>query len=219
MQIISEAKQRLTLVSPYNRYWGHLRREIMGAQQRGVEVTVYYRADEQSPLASPLIWHDSIKVVPVRMLHAKIYANESVALISSMNLLESSAMYSRDVGLLIRDAKLRREIDGYVQSLTESADADLPLNMGAAAGNGATVRKVEAATATDIARVIEVSGFCIECRTLISFDLNKPLCLPCYTEFGRTGTHKHCHKCSESHRTLLNEPLCRVCAAEQRTGV
>ncbi len=213
MQIVSEARQRLTLVSPYNRHWGHLRREILAAQQRGVEVTVYYRADEQSPFAE----HDSITAVPVRMLHAKIYANESTALVSSMNLIEASAMYSRDVGLLVRDAALRREIDAFIRSLWDNVDTETPPRT-ASNGSGSASRLHRVSTANDIAEVIDIAGFCIECAVEVSFDTGKPLCPQCYSRHGRNGIHRVCHQCGESHRTLLNEPLCRACAAEQPMG-
>jgi len=210
MQIINEARQRLTLVSPYNRHWGHLRREVTAAQQRGVEVTMYYRADEPSPLAE----NDSVTAVPIRMLHAKIYANETAALVTSMNLLESSAMYSRDVGLLVRDAELRREIDGFIRSLWDSVETDASKGVSASA-NGSTTRAHRVSNANDIAQVIDIGGFCIECGSPLSFDPGKPLCPQCYARHGRNGVHRVCHKCGESHRTLLNEPLCRECAAEQ----
>jgi hypothetical protein len=214
MRIISEAKQRLTLVSPYNRHWGHLRREVAAAQQRGIDVTVFYRSDEASPVAD----NDSITAIPIRMLHAKIYANETAALITSMNLVETSAMYSRDVGLLVQDAKLRREIDGFIRSLWDSVDTEAPGGT-AASGNGSTARLHRVSTATDIARVIDIGGFCIECGNALTFDPEKPLCPQCYSRHGRHGVHRICHKCGESHRALLNEPLCRVCAAEQPTSV
>lgn len=215
MQVISEARQRLTLVSPYNRHWGHLRREIAAAEQRGVDVTVFYRADEPSPLPE----HDSITAVPIKMLHAKIYANETSALVTSMNLLESSAMYSRDVGLLVKDAALRREIDGFIRTLWDSVDADSSPAVAGARANGNSARLHRVSNANDIAQVIDIGGFCIECGSPVSFDPGKPLCPQCYSRHGRNGAHRLCHKCGEPHRTLLNEPLCRDCAAQQPTGV
>lgn len=214
MQIISEARQRLTLVSPYNRHWGHLRREVVAAEQRDVDVTVFYRADEPIPIAE----HDSITAVPIRMLHAKIYANETAALVTSMNLLESSAMYSRDVGLMVRDPKLRGEIDGFIKSLWDSVETDTP-SWATANGNGNAARLHRVSNANDIAQVIDIGGFCIECGSPVSFDPGKPLCPQCYSRYGRNGAHRLCHKCGELHRTLLNEPLCRDCAAQQLTGV
>lgn len=120
LRIVREARQQLTLVSPYNRHWGHLKREVEAAQRRGVAVAAYYRAED--PAHAPE--YEGASITPVRMLHAKIYANEKVALVATMNLVETSAAYSREVGLLVRDPKLRREIDEYVQSLADAAGAD-----------------------------------------------------------------------------------------------
>ena len=215
MRIVAQAQQRLTLVSPYNKHWGHLKREVAAAQGRGVPVTIYYRADESSPMAE----YDGVTAIPVRMLHAKIYANETTALVSTMNLLETSAMYSRDVGLLLRDPKLRHEIDEYVKSLANDAAAEPLAWGGGATRNGAAARQ-QVRTASDIARVIETSGFCIECGTAKDFDLDKPLCISCYTRYGRNGTHKLCHRCGEPHPAQLNQPLCPACQdARQPVGV
>lgn len=74
LRVITQARQRLTLVSPYNKHWGHLKREVAAAHNRGVAVTICYRADEPSPLVD----YDDITGVPVRMLHAKIYASEAL---------------------------------------------------------------------------------------------------------------------------------------------
>ena len=216
LRIIAEARQRLTLASPYNRHWGHLKREVAAAQQRGVAVTIYYRADEPGPGDD----YEGVTATAVRMLHAKIYANERVALVSTMNLVESSAMYSRDVGMLVRDAKLRKEIDGYLELLAADADAASAPAAVSAAGIGARPgvgggprRQVQ--TPADIVKVINGSGagagFCIECGTAKDFDPVKPMCLVCYNHHGRNGTHKVCHRCGEGHPAQVNEPLCRSC--------
>ena len=190
LRVIAEAKQRLALVSPYNKHWGHLKREVAAARQRGVAVTIYYRADEPGPPDD----YDGVTATPVRMLHAKIYANESVTLLTTMNLLETSAMYSREVGLLIKDAGLRREIDDYIKSLGE-APADTPSSR----------------PLPGIAEFNKASGLCIECGTPKDFDPDKPLCLPCYNRHGRNGTHQLCHRCGQAHPSQLNEPLCQPC--------
>ena len=228
MRVITQAKRRLVLVSPYNQHWGHLKREIAAAQERGVMVTFYYRTDESSPMAE----YDGVTSVGVRMLHAKIYVNESVALITTMNLVETSASHSREVGLLIKDSQLRREVDEYIRSL---ADADsIPDRAGwpgasTAANNHvnrnahrqrrpqspATVR-----TANDIVRHIANSGYCIECGNPINFTIERPLCSQCYSRYGRNGTHKICHQCGEPHQSKLSEPLCPVCHRESpKVGV
>lgn len=229
LRIVAQARERLTLVSPYNRHWGHLKREVAAARQRGVAVTIYYRADEPGPLAQldrvtvdratadgvavNGVAGDSVMAVPVRMLHAKIYANESVALITTMNLVETSAMYSREVGLLIGDAKLRRQVDDYIKSLHDDAVAevpqpDAPMPEGRTAYRNGAGRAPTAAISEAPAKP---PGFCIECGDAKGFEPERPLCAPCYGRFGRNGAHRVCHRCGEPHPAQLNEPLCQAC--------
>ena len=234
LRIVAQARERLALVSPYNRHWGHLKREVASARQRGVAVTIYYRADEPDPLgqldrgtvdrgtgdrvtmdgaAVRGATGDSITAVPVRMLHAKIYANESVALITTMNLVETSAMYSREVGLLIADAKLRRQVDDYIKSLHDDAVAeapqpDAPIPEGRMAYRNGAGRVPTGAIAEAPAKL---PGFCIECGDAKGFEPERPLCAPCYGRFGRNGAHRVCHRCGEPHPAQLNEPLCQAC--------
>ena len=218
MRIITQARQRLILVSPYNRHWGHLRREVAAAQGRGVAVRMYYRADEPSPSAE----HDDVASIPIRMLHAKIYSNETTALITTMNLVEASATHSREVGLLIRDRKLLSEVAEYVESLLDTGSAVSENGSGAASAGmrstGPPAARPVVRTATEIAEYIKASGYCIECREPKDFDLTKPLCVPCYTRRGRNGTHKVCHECGESYASHINEPLCLICAAARPTA-
>lgn len=209
LRIVREARQQLTLVSPYNRHWGHLKREIEAAQRRGVQITAYYRAED--PGHAPE--YEGAAVFPVRMLHAKIYANESVALVTTLNLLETSAAYSREVGFLVRDPKLRREIDAYVQSLADAGVADQEFAPAGAVPPRAASRPAIATvqTPTEIAQVIAVSGFCIECGTPKEFNARLPLCTSCYARYGRNSTHKICHRCGEEHPARVSDPLCQNC--------
>lgn len=212
LRIVREARQQLTLVSPYNRHWGHLKREIEAAQRRGVKIAAYYRAED--PGHAPE--YEGAAVFPVRMLHAKIYANESVALVTTMNLLETSAAYSREVGFLVRDPRLRQEIDDYVQSLADAADAvpaAAPANPVPQQRTASRTAMATVQTPTEIAQVIAVSGFCIECGAAKDFDTDKPLCITCFSRYGRNSTHKVCHRCGNEHPARVNDPLCQNCIA------
>ncbi len=217
LRIVREARQQLTLVSPYNRHWGHLKREVEAAQRRGVAVAAYYRAED--PAHAPE--YEGASITPVCMLHAKIYANEKVALVTTMNLVETSAAYSREVGLLVRDPKLRREIDEYVQSLADAAGT------GRAAAPSSLVQQRAASrpaiatvqTPTDIAQLIAVSGFCIECGTTKEFDERRLLCGSCYGRYGRSVTHKICHRCGEEYPARVSDPLCQKCSIPDNAAV
>ena len=206
IDLISEASQRLILVSPYHRHWSRLEHEIVAAQERGVEVTIYYRADVDIPEGT----YGAITAIPVPRLVARIYASESQALVGSMHLDGGSAMYSHNAGLLVRAPELLNEIEEYINLLSNSAVSgpsfetratDVPYE--------ASFHQVE--TPTDIARVISSSGFCIECGRTKEFNHGKPLCVPCYFQYRTRGTHKFCHACGRLETTQLHQPLCRVC--------
>ena len=215
LRLVTQAQHRLTLVSPYNKHWGHLKREVSAARVRGVAVTVYYRADEPNPVVD----YADVAGIPVRMLHAKIYASESAALVTTMNLVETSATYSREVGFLLRDARLRKEVDQYIKTLEDGADPTRASDAGIVRRNGFPAQRQQVENATDIARIMGDSGFCIECDDTLQFNRERPLCYSCYSRFGKNGTHSRCHKCGEPHATSLNQPLCPICAdTQQPTG-
>ena len=214
LRIVAQARRQLVLVSPYNKHWGHLKREVVSAYSRGVAVSIYYRDGEPNPVAE----YDGLTGVPIPMLHAKIYANEQAALVTSMNLVETSANHSREIGFLVRDAKLRQEISDYIGSLSENVTTRASSGIAGTTTNG-SARSPHVETASDIIDVINDTGFCIECRNLLTFDPNKPLCPSCYSRYGRNSVHQHCHNCGSNHSTLLNQPLCPTCAATQSPRV
>ncbi len=214
LRLITQSKEKLMLVSPYNRHWGHLKREVVAAVRRGVAVTIYYRSDEADPSND----YDDIVAIPVRMLHAKIYANESTVLVTTMNLVETSSTHSREVGFLIRDPKLIAQISSYVAALGDGSETEVPSTSSARIRDRSATVQYRVETADDIAKVIDGFGFCIECAVRITLDLSKPLCPSCYSRFGRNGEHSHCHRCGQPHSTKLNQPLCPTCAAVSLTA-
>ena len=209
LRLITQSKEKLMLVSPYNRHWGHLKREVVAAKRRGVAVTIYYRSDEADPSND----YDDIFAIPVRMLHAKIYANESAVLVTTMNLVETSSTHSREVGFLIRDPKLIAQISSYVAALGDGSETEVPPTSIARIRDRSATAQYRVETADDIAKVIDGFGFCIECVGRINLDRSKPLCPSCYARFGRNGEHSYCHRCGKPHSAKLNQPLCSTCAA------
>jgi hypothetical protein len=207
LRIVTQAREQLTLVSPYNNHWGHLGREVTISRSRGVSVTIFYRADQPNPLAS----YKDIAGVPVQNLHAKIYANEQATLVTSMNLLETSLTHAREVGFLVHDAKLRHEVHAYINSLADRTPISDSFTLNPVGRNGNTTSQHTVETANDIAKVIDTNGFCIECGDQATFDLNRPLCRSCYFRIGINGSPRLCHNCGQTHGTQINRPLCPAC--------
>ena len=124
IDLINKAEQKIILVSPYNNEWKEERPDMVKAlrkAQRNPRITIiaYYNdCKETKKNQYPTSLLPNIRGISVRSLHAKIYANESTVLITSHNLTKGS-LHNREVGLVIQDATLYREIKNYVETLTE----------------------------------------------------------------------------------------------------
>ena len=158
-----------------------------------MSVKTYYRPDaaEGNPAAK---YHPSIEAIAVDRLHAKVYANEKVALITSMNLHRFSALNARETGLLIRDEQVLREIENWVSALSQ----DIPYNI------------VPGSEGRQVTAVPMHTGYCIGCKVnpkVIEFDPEKPFCSSAGHDFS-TATGFRCHKCGELSETNRESPLC-----------
>ena len=193
VEIIQEAKEKLILVFAYHNQWLRLRDEIALATKRNVSVKMYYRPDttEGNPAAK---YEAGIEAIAVARLHSKVYANERVALITSMNLTQFSALNSRETGLLIRDEQVLREIEDWVSTLSQ----DMPNNVVLGSEGGQV-------TAVPLGQ-----GFCIGCEgelNFIEFNSEKPFCSSAGHNFSRDSGFR-CHKCGNSAETNHDAPFC-----------
>ena len=116
LDILRDAKKHVTLVSPYNKFWTHLRNELQRTVTRDVRVDFIYRNGERSEDTN---WLEDlgVRVHAVENLHAKIYLNESSVLVTSMNLLESSSKNSMEICISVNDKKEQKDVRGYVKTL------------------------------------------------------------------------------------------------------
>ena len=120
INLIREARQRITLVSPFNdSRVVDLVDELNKARRKGVKIVMYYQKSERKN-QDPAQFYPGVESRPVDQLHAKIYANESTVLITSYNLTGKS-LYSKEAGLLIQDDRLVREVDSYIQTMTSGS--------------------------------------------------------------------------------------------------
>ena len=140
---------------------------------------------------------------PSTNLHAKIYMNESTALVASMNLTEWSTKNSREICVRI-DGRERAELDNYVKKLLEdgtllpsatpsrtaparsrasatpSRTAPARSRASATPSRTAPARSRASATPSRTApapsRAHATRGWCIRCKADIPFDDERPLC-------------------------------------------
>jgi hypothetical protein len=84
ISMIENAKKFVVIVSPFNDLtgWDKLKKAINKASENNIDVSYYVRAGEGSKGMEGL----NVKIFEVPTLHAKMFFNESEALISSGNL-------------------------------------------------------------------------------------------------------------------------------------
>ena len=228
LNLIRTARQKIIIVSPYNRHGPALKRELENARSRGVEVEMYYREGEEDPAQDYL--DIGVNSFPVFWLHAKIYANEEAVIITSQNLTERSGENARDIGLLVRDADLYHETLSYVRTLRSGGQ-----NLAAGAQNGVRQDRTEPVAASPAPSRNQVclvcanpqpydpekplcldcwnseKGFCIRCGKTLPRDFERVLCrFPCW-QYHRSERHRRCHLCGQDAATGLDDTLCEKC--------
>ena len=148
-KIIKEAKSRLVLISPYlqinpkiktllqdkdretqtkvesrfSKVISVLKNEDATAKMK---IHIVYRIDKlHSRESTWLQGLSSIETIPLRNLHTKCYLNEDYALITSMNLYESSQVHNYEMGILVArnnwdnssDKELYKAIEKHAEEL------------------------------------------------------------------------------------------------------
>lgn len=113
MTLIDLANESVILVSPYNRIlnWRKLLGRINGALSRNISIEWYIRKDEGNRKDI-----ESIGIIPqeIHRLHCKIYLNEKTAIISSMNLVESSDTDSLDIAMETETEEEYLEVKSFI---------------------------------------------------------------------------------------------------------
>lgn len=128
VRLVEDARHFLLLISPYVDPWDRLVTEVKAASLReGMRVMVLVRggedADRQTERARALLF-PQVQLEQLNRLHAKIYMSESEIIVTSMNLLKSSALDSWEIALRFskdEDARQYGEISGQALNLWRRA--------------------------------------------------------------------------------------------------
>ncbi len=131
VKLIESAREHLVLVSPYFDPWERLDTAIRGAySHHGVKVRLLVRGgkdrDAQESKSRSLRTF-GVEVAFLTKLHAKIYVSESQAIVTSLNLLESSALNSWEIAMrldAVRDAKAYAEVVAATTDLLKRAEQE-----------------------------------------------------------------------------------------------
>lgn len=236
LALIEGSKQVLFLASPYFDPWDRLTTEIKRAATRpGMKVVLLLRGGEdrakQEAKARDLE-SVGVGVEFLARLHAKIYISESQAIVTSMNLLKSSALDSWEIAMRVdakQDAVQFAQIVEYAKQLRQRAKDEVEITgKQQAAANVASVLamaetviatlaspKVVAAPKAAAARGRVRTGHCIRCGDGVLFAVERPLCPECFKSWAKYANpeykEKFCHGCGKERATSVAKPLCKPC--------
>ncbi|MSQ25614.1 MAG: hypothetical protein EXR49_04990 [Dehalococcoidia bacterium] len=155
-----------------------------------------------------------IPTVFVKQLHAKIFLNEHMAVIGSMNLTESSSKNSHEIAIVIAQPALYQDIRTYV------VERFLPLS--GLDGNQTAETSAPAQPRPRSPSKPSNHGACIRCGDPIDLNPEKPLCYDDYEKWAEYENpdypERFCHSCGKPSEVTFARPLCDTCYAASRTG-
>ncbi len=197
-EIIREADEFFTLVSPNTSFEGSWLSIIKNATQRGIEVCVVYNPlyTEESSNNHLINLPQEVKRYGVDYLHAKIYMTDKSVIITSMNYTNWS---NKNREIAVRFER------GTAQQAYEEVAAYVDELLG---------RIPDKNDSESIQRLKKTQGHCIFCGTNVSYDPQKPLCRrhwkPGLSD-KPTIKHNYCHGCGKERETTFKEPRCTEC--------
>ena len=225
-RIIQGATKELVLISPYLRVDTIYMQELKQALDRKVVVKFICREDELKVKESEKLRAlEGLQLFSLPRLHAKCYYNESLMVITSMNLHESSEVNNREIGVYLDrtvDAQLYDEAIKQTASIFGSAtpfpigERQLPPRSVQQATTAPRESRASGAVFMQgPAKGVLGRAFCIRCADGIPLDPAKPLCVECYDEWAQWKNPDYeedfCHNCGKERLTSFAKPLCKSC--------
>jgi len=223
-ELISNAKQRLYLITPYLQISPLIRPLIRDLVLKipTIDIIVVCRSDKINAEDMEFLQSlKSVKIWALDNLHAKCYLNEDTAILSSMNLYQYSERNNYEMGVKIQrnssDEGVYRELTEYIDILLRESvkyeikrvekESHTPL-VKEAQKTPKESKPVEKSNSTN-------TGFCIHCHATIDLNPNKPLCLKCYSNWAKKPdpkiSEKFCHICGRESKQTFDKPVCYYC--------
>ncbi|OSZ78050.1 hypothetical protein CAP35_07215 [Chitinophagaceae bacterium IBVUCB1] len=207
--IISGAKKKLILISPYLQISKTLYERLKDTNDRKVSITIIYgKNDLQANELNLLMSLNRVSLYFFENLHAKCYYNEELMIITSMNMYEFSERTNREMGILISSLNDKQV---YEKAATESESIlKASVLMTNHSQNNYSAPKHQSKNKE------EALSYCIRCRTHLNYlDLDKPYCKDCfYTWSEYENPHykeNFCLICGKDNPSTMVKPVCRKC--------
>lgn len=221
-RIIGEATEEVVLVSAYINLDDATKERLDDkAKTSNIPIHIIYGKKKRKLKSEEKAHLDSlgIRVSFVKDLHAKCYLNEKEALVTSMNLLESSMEHNEEMGILVSRADDPEVYDAIYREAIRLSDASsesyVVTRNKAKPGVAGTRSRT---TGRDNKRPRD--GFCIRCKNHLIANPEQPYCLPCYKTSHRHSNpdyeDNYCHICGNEYAATLLKPLCRTCHAKYK---
>lgn len=226
--LMAGARAVLMLASPYwdlpERLWTEMER----ATDRGVQVILIARggsdrAKQEVALSPVRARVPRAQVYFVERLHAKVYLSDSEAIVTSLNLVESSILDSIEVGVRLARVDHPEEhqrLFKFCETLVTKGVQDLQRARPTPTAEPPRARpaplqreRPQAEGPPGVRR--RSKGHCIRCADDIDLNDERPLCGDCYAIWAEYKNpdyeERHCHACGRESATSMSKPLCRAC--------
>jgi hypothetical protein len=222
IDLIRESQKYCYLVTPYIRPWPLLRRALEVATETRKRITLIVRNEKESLATSRRLHADlAIEVYAFDRLHTKLYLNEKAAVVSSMNLFDSSNESNFEVAILWKDPgsarRLKEEvIDHELLRLPPKEHLKGWFNA-EEDSRSSGMRHFE--------RQLDQRGFCVTCGIKMDFDRDPSVlsaritrCKPCWAQAPLIDEPnrfriRNCHYCGEQLSSVLTFPFHDQCHA------
>jgi hypothetical protein len=208
-QLMKNATRELVIISPYLKVTDHIRQILREIDGTRVKIRLVGREGGLEP--TELEWLAGLPAIhasSVTRLHAKCYLNEGEAIVTSMNLHESSQINNVEIGIRVvrgQDQELYKQVYEEAMTIVRGSKA---LSLATAQSPVARQGRESTATATS-------GGFCIRCGKRIKLKPKIPYCRTCYVQQKESAdsnrTERFCHICGREMPSRRSKPVCGSC--------
>jgi len=196
-KIITEAKEELTLITPYLKLTQIFYDRLIEADIRDVNIKLIYGKVELNPEdLEKIIKLKNLGLYFCENLHAKCYFNENLMVITSMNLHEFSQSHNREMGVQIKleeegDTDLFKKAEQEANSIIQASEKE--------------TNESKSSYLEEYQKDYQDKGYCLRCKTEINFSPQRPLCRSCFDVWIKFADpyyqETYCHKCSKESQT------------------
>jgi len=206
------------IITPYSTMdkLGTIRRAITEASKIDAQIKFVVRDEAEQVKSAENGLKEArgfgLELFALHRLHAKLYWFENqFGIVTSANLVDGSFEASTEIGLIVPDGGLHKELRRWI-----SREIEPNVRTVGASRGGRTSRPRAAPKARGQGGAAgKGSGHCIRCGKAIPQDLEKPYCFTHFKSWviysNPEYVEKHCHLCGTEAKTSMVKPRCYAC--------